>query len=119
MKTIITFLLMIAAIGVNAQTKIRSNEGDTVLVPKGAYVIDKMVATSLTDTARSVTYSITQMQRDTTVGFFIRVVFYNKQGAEISNAGYLQLLQPLPGTAAYMEFLDSRISIFNPRIHKQ
>jgi hypothetical protein len=117
MKKYITFLLLVAAIGVNAQNKIKSKAlGDSITIPKGSFEIKPLIVTAQGDTARSLTWSTIQMQRDTTVGFKINIILFDKYGLKLSDFGLNA--PPLTNTAAYLNGIDNFVMYLTPRISK-
>lgn len=117
MKKYITFLLLIAAIGVKAQNKVKSKAlGDSIIVPKGAFEINPIIVTAQGDTARSVTWTTNQMRRDTTIGFGINVVLFSKNGNQLSTFDISA--PPLTNTAAYLNGIDNFVMYLTPRISK-
>lgn len=88
MKKYLTFLLLIAAIGVNAQTmiKVKSKNltlADSIWMPKYGQEIIKITANAQGDTVRSVDI-LARITSDTTINIPIEIRYYDKSGALLS-----------------------------------
>lgn len=88
MKTYLTFLLLIAAIGVNAQTmiKVKSKNltlADSIWMPKYGQEIIKISANTQGDTVRSVDI-LARITSDTTINIPIEIRYYDKSGVLLS-----------------------------------
>lgn len=88
MKTYLTFLLLIVAIGVNAQTmiKVKSKNltlADSIWMPKYGQEIIKITANAQGDTVRSVDI-LARITSDTTINIPIEIRYYDKSGALLS-----------------------------------
>jgi hypothetical protein len=122
MKTYLTFLLLIAAIGVNAQTMIKvkskSALADSIWMPKYGQEAVFITVTPLGDTVRSVDYYMT-ITSDTTLVAPLQIRYYDKTGAVLST---VQKQMPA-GTFLKWTLLETKIYtwIFNntKRLAKQ
>lgn len=88
MKKYLTFLLLIAAIGVNAQTmiKVKSKNltlADSIWMPKYGQEIIKISANTQGDTVRSVDI-LARITSDTTINIPIEIRYYDKSGVLLS-----------------------------------
>jgi hypothetical protein len=116
MKNIIIIILLFAAIGSKAQTtKIKSFEGDSIYIQKGARNISKIVVSNDRDTARSILYRF-YPSRDTTSFMNVEIQFFDKTGSYI-NSNALPFSDPL---FTHWSLLINRLDIYignqRPRI---
>jgi hypothetical protein len=97
MKKLITLLLLIAAIGINAQTtvKIKSKSalGDSILINRGALEVTPLPTGSGSDTIRSIDYKLSPT-RDTLQTMIVQITSYNKN-AMVIQTDYLPVQQSL------------------------
>ena len=109
MQKTITLILLVVAIGVQAQTRIKSKAlGDSITIQKSAFEIAPIIVTPQGDTARSLYWYTTAIGRDTTIGFNVVVNMYDKYGVvltTISNA--------IPGNVwAHWLLFTSKMDVF-------
>lgn len=79
MKKIIIFLLLIAAIKVNAQNiRIKSYLGDSITVVKGYRQLTPILVTMTGDTARSYTWYTGPILRDSTANTCINLMLFDR-----------------------------------------
>lgn len=118
MKKNLVLVLLMIAIGANAQTKVKSTAlADSIWIVKGGYEISPTVVNLAGDTARSAIYNIT-FSRDTTSIPITTIMLFDKHGGQIVSLTQSADANTYENWASLIPFLDNFIQNVYKRIVK-